>query len=86
MTGVIEALAVNAIKNVIKRKVKKAMLRKLIREGGVAAAVVGVISLVLGVDIAPEDVDKVITGAAVIAIYAPQIIDAIKARLGKKDQ
>lgn len=59
------------------------MLKKLIKEGGIVAVVVGVVSFVAGVDIAPDDVDKVVTGIAVVAIYAPKIWDGVKARFSK---
>lgn len=79
----IAQLAKAALVSFIKRRIKKAMFKKLLREGAGGALVIGAISAVLGVDIAPEDVDKVVTAAAVIAFYAPQIIDALKARFGK---
>ena len=60
------------------------MFKKLLKEGGIAALVIGMLSSVLNVDIAPEDVDKVMTAIAVVAVYAPQIVDAIKARFAKK--
>lgn len=74
-----------ALMRFVKQRIKKAMFRKFVREGAGGALVIGLVSTVFGVDIAPADVDKLVTAFAVIAFYAPQFIDAMKTRFGKKD-
>lgn len=61
--------------NWIKRRIKKAMVKKLLKNktvgvGSVLALVVGVVSQLLGVDIAPSYVDAVVTvTTGTVAIY-----------------
>lgn len=81
----IEFLAKQALVRFIRKRLEKRMFKK-IREGAGAALVIGLVSSVTGIDIAPDDVDKVMTGIAVIAFYAPQFVQWARARFGKKDE
>lgn len=60
------------------------MFKKIIGMLGVTSLVVGAISTVLGVDIAPGDVDKIVSALAVVALYYPKIHDAVVAKFSKE--
>jgi hypothetical protein len=64
----------------IKRKVKKAMFKKLIERSGITALIVGAISAASGVDIAPDQVDVLVSAGAIIATVGPAIFAGIKNR------
>ena len=72
------ALALKAwLLNLIKRKVRKAMFKKLLNAGkgkltyaSVGVLVAGLVAQLFGIDIAPAEVDALVTAAATIgAIY-----------------
>jgi hypothetical protein len=67
----------------IKRKVKKAMLKKLLEGAGITGLIVGAISAVSGVDIAPQDVDVLVTAASIVATVGPAIVVGIKNKFFK---
>ena len=81
----LKAWIVKLIKRAIARKVKKAMLKKLLGGTGLTALIVGAISAASGVDIASSDVDAVVTAFAVLATLGPRIYDGLKARFGKQE-
>lgn len=72
------------IRLIIRKVKEKRMFKKVLREGGIVAMIAGVLQLVTGVDVAPDDVDKIVAAVGVIAIYGPQVVDGLKARFGKK--
>jgi hypothetical protein len=77
-------LKVQLARFIISKIKEKRMFKKYLKEGGIAALVVGLVSMTTGVDVAPEDVDKLMTAFAVLAVYGPRIYDGLKARFSKK--
>lgn len=73
------------ILKLIKRKVKKAMLRKLIERTGITGLVVGLVSYVSGVDLAPADVDVLVSAASILATVGPAIVVGIKNKFFSKE-
>lgn len=63
----------------IARKVRKAMFKKLrdkvvankVASGGITALIVGAVAAVFGIDMAPADVDIIVTAVASIAAALP---------------
>ncbi len=66
------------------RKVKKAMFEKLIKGAGLTGLIVGAISAVSGVDIAPQQVDALVTAFSILATVGPAIVAGIRAKFFKK--
>src|SRR5688572_8618634 len=73
-------LAKVALVRFIKRRIRRVIMRKILEQGGIIALIGGVVQLVSGVDVAPADIDKVVSAIAVLAIYGPKIYDGLKAR------
>lgn len=82
----IEMLVKTALVNFIKQRIKKRMFKKLIGGLGITGLIVGVVSAVSGVDIAPQDVDVLVTAASILATLGPKVYDGIKARCAKKGE
>lgn len=66
--------------NLIKRRIRKAMFKKLFsvqraRVLSVLALIVGGVASVLGVDIAPEQVDVLVTSVASIVAVVVEIVE-----------
>lgn len=70
---------------VIKRRIKKRMLKKLfskdnLKDGAIGALVIGSIASLLGIDIAPTEVDAIVTGLATLLAISIRLVDRIKAQ------
>ena len=84
----IELLLKTALVNFIKQRIKKRMfskLKKLVAGAGITGLIVGVVSAVSGVDLAPQDVDVLVTAASILATLGPKVYDGVKAKWFSKE-
>lgn len=58
---------------------KKLLSKDNVKDGSIIALVVGGIAALFGVDIAPTEVDAIVTGVATIVLVSIRIKDRIKA-------
>lgn len=70
---------------IIKRRIKKRMLKKLfskdnLKDGAIGALIIGGIASVLGIDIAPTEVDALVTGLATLLALGIRIKDRFQAK------
>lgn len=61
------------------------MLKKLfskdnLKDGAIGALVIGSIASLLGIDIAPTEVDAIVTGLATLLAISIRLVDRIKAQ------
>lgn len=82
----IELLLKAVLVRFIKQRIKRRMFKKLIGGLGLTGLIVGVVSAVSGVDIAPQDVDVLVTAASILATLGPKVYDGIKAKFFSKEQ
>jgi len=81
----LKAWILKQVKRAIVRKGKKIMLRKLIERTGITGLVVGLVSYVSGYDLAPADVDVLVSAASILATVGPAIVVGIKNKFFSKE-
>jgi type III secretory pathway component EscV len=60
------------------------MFKKFVKGAGITGIVVGVVSYVSGVDLAPADVDAVMYALSILATVGPAIVTGIKNKFFSK--
>lgn len=86
MLPVIAIIAKQLLARFIIKRLEKRMLKKLISGLGLTGLIVGVVSQVSGVDIAPQDVDVLVSAASILAVLGPKVYDGVKAKFFTKKE